>query len=46
MARGARASAGYVYSVMQELQQLRDEAAALRDANRELAKALVRDSLA
>lgn len=46
MAKGAKASTGYVYSVMQELQQLRDKAAALSDANRELAKALVRASIA
>lgn len=44
MVRGvdARKSIGQAYGAMQELQELREQAAELADKNRELAKALVR----
>lgn len=43
MVKSGKTSIGYVYSVMQELQLLRDKVVALADMNRELAKALVRN---
>lgn len=43
MVKGGKTSIGYVYSVMQELQLLRDKVTTLTDTNRELAKALVRN---
>lgn len=39
---GARKSIGQAYGAMQELQELREQAAELADKNRELAKALAR----
>lgn len=44
MVKGGKTSIGYVYSVMQELQLMRDKVSALAATNRELAKALVRSN--